>query len=44
MVKEQMMIWLLQAVKKNDPVKKTVNYWQLWLSASYCKNTVCYCF
>jgi len=24
--------------------KKTVNYWQLWLPASYCNNTVCYCF
>jgi len=29
---------------KNNPVKKNVNYWQLWLLASYRNNTVCYCF
>jgi len=28
---------------KNNPVKKMVNYWQLWLPL-YRKNTVCYCF
>jgi len=28
----------------NNPVKKTVNYWQLWLPASYRNCTVCYCF
>jgi len=31
-------------LKNNLVKKKTVNYWQLWLPASYCKNTVCYCF
>jgi len=31
--------------KKNHLVKKkTVNYWGLWLPASYSKYTVCYCF
>jgi len=29
---------------KNNPVKKTVNYLQLWLPASYRNYTVCYCF
>jgi len=28
---------------KNNPVKKTVNYWQLWMPALYRNYTVCYC-
>jgi len=30
----------LNAISKNNPVKKTVNYWELWLPASYGKNMV----
>jgi len=44
-------IWIIMKIQaliytaKNNPVKKKmVNYWQLWLPASYRKNTVCYCF